>query len=223
MTPWETLGRAQAPDGAELVLQRRGTELVIRVRGNDLMSSRAHGSEEKLAELACASLRQAAAPRVLIGGLGMGYTLRAALDLLPAGARVVVAEVVPAVVEWNRGPLADLAGRPLDDPRVTVEIVDVGALLRRPAARHDVILLDVDNGPAALTRRANQVLYSGPGLETARRALRPGGVLAVWSAAPDDAFRARFARAGFAVQVVQTPARGAAGGSTHTLFVGKLR
>jgi spermidine synthase len=220
--PWETLGRARAPDGAELILARRGDEHVIRVRGNDLMSSRLHGSEEKMAELACAPLARAAAPRVLVGGLGMGYTLRAALDALPAGASVIVAELVPELVAWNRGPLAHLAGRPLEDPRVTLEVGDVGALLRRATVRFDAILLDVDNGPAALTRRANQVLYGATGLATARRALRRGGVFAVWSAAPDDLFRARLARAGFEVEVVAAPARGPAGGTRHTIFFGRV-
>jgi spermidine synthase len=218
--PWETLGRARAPAGLELVLLRRGDEYVIRLRGNDLMSSRQHGSEERLAELACRGLGPSA--RVLIGGLGMGYTLRSALDVLPPAAVVHVAEVVPAVGDWNRGPLGPLAGRPLDDPRVTVEIADIGALLRRATVRHDAILLDVDNGPAALTRRGNQVLYSRPGLETARRALRWEGVLAVWSAARDDVFHERLARAGFEVEVVAAPARGPAGGTTHTIYLGRV-
>ena len=218
MIPSATLGKVRAPDGVELVLARRGDEYSIRLKGNELMSSRAHGSEEKLAEVACAHLRTASAPRVLVGGLGMGYTLRAALDALPAGAHVVVAEVVPAVVEWNRGPLGPLAGRPLDDPRVTVETGDVMALMRKATVRWDAILLDVDNGPTALTRRGNQALYSDPGVDTAKRALRAGGVLAVWSAAPDDGFVSRLKHRGFDVEVVTTPARGKAGGSMHTIF-----
>jgi spermidine synthase len=216
VTPWETLGRARTPDGGELVLARRGEEVVIRVRGRDLMSSRMHGSEEALARRALAGVK--GAPRVLVGGLGLGYTLRAALDALPAAAEVVVAEIIPSVVEWNRGPLAPLAGHPLDDPRVTVEVIDVGAVLRRPGPRWDAVLLDVDNGPVAFTRRGNQVLYSPAGLEAARRALRRGGVLAVWSAVPDDAFAGRLGRAGFAVTVETATARGAAGGAKHTLF-----
>ena len=219
MIPWETLGRAQAPDGAELVLCRRGDEFVIRVGGRDLMSSRMHGSEEELARRACAGL--GAGARVLVGGLGLGYTLRAALDALPAGASVTVCELVPAVVEWNRGPLAPLAGQPLEDPRVTVEVVDVGAVIRRPGKRWDAILLDVDNGPVALTRRANHVLYGATGLSVAKAALRLGGVLAIWSASPDDAFVARLHRAGFEVTVDTVPARGRAGGSRHTLFFGR--
>ena len=219
MIPWETLGRAQAPDGAKLVLCRRGDEFVIRVGGRDLMSSRMHGSEEELARRACAGL--GAGARVLVGGLGLGYTLRAALDALPAGASVTVCELVPAVVEWNRGPLAPLAGQPLEDPRVTVEVVDVGAVIRRPGKRWDAILLDVDNGPVALTRRANHVLYGATGLSVAKAALRLGGVLAIWSASPDDAFVARLHRAGFEVTVDTVPARGRAGGSRHTLFFGR--
>jgi spermidine synthase len=217
--PWEELGRARAPDGAELVLCRRGEELVIRAGGRDLMSSRMHGSEEELARRACAGLGDGA--RVLVGGLGLGYTLRAALDALPAGASVTVAELVPAVVDWNRGPLAPLAGRPLDDPRVTVEVADVGAVIRRPGKRWDAILLDGDNGPVALTRRGNQALYGATGLSVARAALRLGGTLGVWSASPDDAFAARLRRAGFEVTVATVPARGPAGGSRHTLFFGR--
>jgi spermidine synthase len=225
--PWETLGRARAEGGGELVLYRRGGEYVIRVNGRELMSSRAHGSEAALAELACARLTggsgsESAAPRVLVGGLGMGYTLRATLDLLPATASVVVAEIVPEVVEWNRGPLAALAGDPLRDPRVTVEVGDVGALLRRTTTRFDAILLDVDNGPIALTRKANQSLYADPGLVLAKRCLRPAGVMAVWSAAPDDRFVRRLTRAGFAVETHDVPARGVAGGPKHTIFVGRL-
>lgn len=220
MIPWETLGRAKAPDGGELVLVRRGDEVAIRVGGKDLMSSRLHGSEEQLARSACAGL--AGMPRVLVGGLGLGYTLRAALDVLPVAATVMVAELVKAVVEWNRGPLGPLAGHPLDDPRVSVEVSDVGAVMRRPGPRWDAILLDVDNGPAALTRKANQTLYGSTGLDTAKRALRAGGVLAVWSASPDDAFARRLSQAGFKVAVEQAPARGAKGGSKHTLFLGRL-
>jgi spermidine synthase len=194
---------------------------VIRVGGRELMSSRAHGSEEELAELACRPHAQAAAPRVLVGGLGLGYTLRATLDILPRGARVVVAEIVSAVVEWNRGPLAPLAGRPLDDARVSVEGCDVAHLLRR-GPRWDAILLDVDNGPIALTRMANHVLYTQVGLGVAKAALRPGGTLAVWSAAPDRAFVTRLRKAGFTAEAVDVPARGVAGGPMHTIFVGRV-
>jgi spermidine synthase len=222
MIPWQLLGRAQAPDGGTLTLHQRDQELVIRVDGRDLMTSRAHGSEEALARLGCSDVAGRPQPRVLIGGLGMGYTLRAALDLLPADAAVMVAEIVPAVVEWNRGPLAHLAGHPLDDPRVTVEVIDVGALLRQPGRRFDAILLDVDNGPQGLTRRANHALYGSAGLDTARRALKPGGCYALWSAAPDRDFPRRLGRAGFAVEVHEVRARPRGAAARHVIFLGKL-
>jgi len=215
--PWQTLGRARAPDGGELVLYQRGGEFVIRVDGRELMSSRAHGSEEEMARRACG----AAMKDVLIGGLGLGYTVRAALDSLRGDARVVVVEIVLAVVEWNRGPLAHLAGRPLDDPRVSVEIGDVGRVLRA-GHRWDAILLDVDNGPVALTRKGNHALYGPTGLATAKSALRRGGVLAVWSAHRDDGFVSRLRKAGFSAEAVDVPARGVAGGPMHTIFLARL-
>jgi len=221
MVPWEILGRALAPEGNELVLARRGAEHSIRADNSELMSSRRHGSEESLARLACKHLASAASPRVLVGGLGMGYTLRAALDALPTGARVVVAEVVPAVVEWNRGPLAHLAGAPLTDPRVTVEARDVGLLLG-PAAAFDAIILDVDNGPAALTRKPNERLYGPRGLERARKALAPGGVLAVWSASPHDVFPERLRAAGLAPETHVVPARPGMTRERHTVYLGRL-
>lgn len=220
MIPWREVGQARAPDGGRLVLWERNGEYVIRVDGRELMSSRAHGSEEEMARLACAALAGVAAPRVLVGGLGLGYTLRAALDALPADAAVTVAEIVPAVVDWNRTVLAPLAGRPLDDPRVAVEVADVAALVRRATVRWHAILLDVDNGPEGLTRPANQALYSEPGLATLRRALTRGGVLAVWSAAPDPAFQARLRKTGFAVSIHALPARGPSGGPKHTIVLG---
>ena len=221
MIPWETLGKERAPDGGELILYRRGGEFMIRVDGRELMSSRTHGSEDVLAELACAGLKDLEAPRVLVGGLGLGFTLRAALDVLPSAARVVVAEIVPAVVEWNRGPVGPLAGRPLEDHRVAVVVKDVGAVLRRTKERFDAILLDVDNGPAALTRKGNHGLYVETGLVATRAALRPGGVLAVWSAAPDDVFVRRLERARFAVSTHVVPARGIGGGPKHTVFLAR--
>jgi len=218
--PWETLGTARAPEGGQLVLYRRGGEFVIRVNGRELMTSRAHGSEEHLARLACVRLAGRESARVLVGGLGLGYTLRATLDAVPAGAEVIVAEIVPAVVEWNRGPLAHLAGRPLEDPRATVRIADVGAVLRRATIRFDAILLDVDNGPQGLTRKANQLLYGDAGLGLARRALRPGGALAVWSAERDEPFLRRLRKAGFSASAHDVPARGRGGGPNHTIFLG---
>jgi spermidine synthase len=218
--PWEKVGSERAPDGGELVLYRRGGEFCIRVDGQELMSSRAHGSEEAMAHMACAHLAARLGARVLVAGLGMGFTLRAVLDALPADAQVTVAELVPAVVDWNRGPLADLAGRPLLDPRVTVEVGDVGALLRGGGPRRDAILYDVDNGPQALTRKGNQILYGAQGLALVKGALRPGGRFAVWSASPDDRFAAALRRAGFArIDVHTVPARGRAGGPRHTIFL----
>jgi len=155
MTPWEILGKARAPDGEELTLARRGDELVIRIGGRDLMSSRLHGSEEQMARVACGGARADA--RVLVGGLGLGYTLRATLDALGPAARVTVAEIVPAVLEWNRGPLAHLAGRPLHDPRVAVEATDVGSVIRRPGARWDAILLDVGVSSQLLSREVREL------------------------------------------------------------------
>jgi spermidine synthase len=220
MNPWEKIDVARAPDGGELILYQRDHEFVIRIDGRELMSSHAHGSEEAMAELACARLAQAEAPRVLIGGLGLGYTLAAALRLLPATARVLVAELVPAVVEWNRGPLANLAGRPLDDPRVEVKVLDVADVLRATRQRYDAILFDVDNGPVALTRKANQILYSDLGIKRVKSTLRTGGVFSVWSAAPDTIFAERLRRLGFTNVVTHdVHSRGVAGGPKHTIFV----
>ncbi len=221
MKPWEVLARAPAPEGGEFVLHHRDGEFVIRVRGQELMSSRVHGSEEAMARLASEALGNIAAPRVLIGGLGLGYTLRATLDVLGADARVVVAELAEAIVEWNRGPLAYLAGRPLEDPRVQVEVGDVRRVMRSGAPWH-AILLDVDNGPAALTRASNASLYDSSGLTAAHAALAPGGVLVVWSAGPDDRFTARLVQAGFLAET--HPVRAGKGrGTRHTLFVARRR
>ncbi len=222
MIPWKTIGRTRTPDGGELVLYQQAHEFVIRVDGHELMSSREHASEESMAELVCGQLAQAEAPRVLIGGLGLGYTLAATLRLLPETARVIVAELVPAVVEWNRGPLANLAGRPLADPRVEVKVRDVADVLRATRQRYDAILYDVDNGPAALTRKANQLLYSDPALKRVKSTLRPGGVFSVWSAAPDATFAARLRRLGFTqVAAHDVPSRGVGGGPKHTIFVAR--
>jgi len=201
MIPWELLDSAPVPDGSEILrLYRRGDEFSIRIGSSELMNSRTHGSEDRLAEAACARLAQSAQARVLIGGLGMGFTLAAALRRLGPDAIVMVAELVPAVVEWNRGALGAPSGRPLDDARVEVRAGDIGALLRSTSFAFDAILLDVDNGPAGLTRRDNDWLYGAAGLRAARGALRPGGVLAVWSAAPDRRFHARLRQAGFEVE-----------------------
>ena len=222
MIPWELLGSAQpSGDGPELRLYKRGEEFSIRVNGCELMNSRVHGSEVALAELACASLAGNPCPRVLIGGLGMGFTTAAALRLLGAEGQVVVAELVPAVVEWNRGPLAALAGNPLQDVRVTVREVDVAQILKEERRAYDAILLDVDNGPEGLTRKCNDWLYARAGLDAAFAALRPAGVLAVWSAGADEAFCKRLCQAGFQVDETRVRARGPRGGSRHTIWLAR--
>lgn len=219
MIPWQELGRATVPgETAPLVLARRDTEYVIRIGAHALMSSLAHGSEEALAELACARIADRNEPRVLVGGLGMGFTLAAALRGLVPGAGVVVAELIPAVIEWNRGPLAPLAGRPLEDPRVAVCEGDVADMIARDPAAFDAVLLDVDNGPNGLTRASNDRLYSPAGLGATLRALRDGGVLGVWSVAPDHAFTRRLEAAGFAVDEEIVRARRTRGGR-HTLWL----
>ncbi|MBA3948510.1 MAG: hypothetical protein H0X44_01025, partial [Acidobacteria bacterium] len=201
MKPWEQLGRASMPDGSEMRLARRDTELVIFVNGKILMSSRMHGSEEHLAALGCASLRTTPAPHVLVGGLGMGFTLRATLDLLPPEATVTVAELVPAVVDWNRSHLAPLARHPLDDDRVRIEIGDVGAVLRAHRDTFDAILLDVDNGPSAFTTGENDGLYDNAGVTAMFASTRPGGTVAVWSAWEDRKFEQRLRFHGFTVEM----------------------
>jgi spermidine synthase len=218
--PWELLGQTRAPDGADLSLTLRSGEYVILANGKSLMSSRMHGSEEALATFACARIRGREEPRVLVGGLGMGFTLRATLDHLPPGATVVVAELLPAVVEWNRGPLGPLAGHPLKDRRVRVEPGDVGVTLRASARAFDAILLDVDNGPDAFATSGNTALYSHAGLAAARGALREGGVLAVWSAREDRRFEQRLKYAGFRVEVERVRARLKKGGPRHVIFLG---
>src|SRR3954470_16527402 len=220
MKPWELLGRARTPEGEELTLMRRDAEYVILASGRSLMSSRMHGSEEAMATLACRRLRTADAPRVLVGGLGMGYTLRATLDVLPPASTVVVAELVPGVVEWHRGPLGALAAYPLADRRVVVEIGDVGATLRASRGQFDAVLLDVDNGPAPFTASHNQGLYDDRGLAAARDALKAGGTLAVWSAWDDRKFEQRLRYGGFTVTVERMRARLKKGGPRHTVFLG---
>ena len=219
MHPWELLGQTRTPAGDEMALTRRSGEYVILASGKSLMSSRMHGSEEALATFGCRRARTLDAPSVLIGGLGMGFTLRATLDLLPHDASVVVAELVPALVEWNRGPLGPLAGHPLKDRRVVVEVGDVGATLRASRDRFDAILLDVDNGPAAFTASHNVGLYDDRGLAATRTALKAGGVLAVWSARADRRFEQRLRYAGFTVAVERVRARLKKGGPRHTIFL----
>nr|WP_204262548.1 spermidine synthase [Methylobacterium sp. BTF04] len=199
-------------------LLQRGTEFSIRIGHNELMNSRLSGSEEALATLTCARIGNRPGARLLIGGFGMGFTLRAALDALQADARLVVAELVPAVLAWGRGPLAHIARDTLADSRVETHEGDVVAVIRGAPLAYDAILLDVDNGPEGLTRLANDRLYDASGLAAARAALRPGGILAVWSAHPDPAFTQRVARAGFAVEEVKVRA-GRSRGARHTIWL----
>lgn len=203
----EVIDRAPCPAG-ELVLWRRGDIYAIRVAGVELMNSRSHVSEDELGRITCGALAGHAAPRMLVGGLGLGYTLRAALDALPATAQLDVAELVPAVVRWNRGVLGHLASHPLADPRVTVIEDDVAAVIARARGAYHSILLDVDNGPDGIGQQ-NATLYRRSGLLAARAALAPGGVLAVWSAFDSPTFTRWLRDAGFAVELVRTRAHGA--------------
>lgn len=220
MLPWRIVERAAGPDGAEWTLARRGDEWVVRAAGRVLMSSRQHGSEEALAAL---GLARVARPRtVLVGGLGLGYTVRAALDRLPRDARVVVAELVPELVAWNRDLVGHLAGRPLDDPRTRLQHGDVLPRIAEARGAFDAILLDVDNGPSALSDARNARLYGDEGVRACRGALRAGGALAVWSAGPDDRFRARLEKAGLEAAIHAVPARGGTSrGARHVVFVGR--
>jgi len=216
---WELLETAAVREtGAELCLYRRGAEFSIRFEGRELMNSRVHGSETALGELACARIADRPGARVLIGGLGMGFTLAAALATLGPDAEVVVSELVPEVVSWSRDVLGELAAYPLRDPRVTVRTVDVAELLKRERDRFDAIVLDVDNGPEALPGSANSWLYGRAGLAAASAALRAEGLLAVWSAGPDPAFGERLCAVGFEVEEVEVHARGYARGTRHTIW-----
>ena len=220
MKPWTLLARAQTSgNGAELCLYQRDTEFLINADNDELMNSRFYGSEEALATLACRKIANHPQARVLIGGLGMGYTLRSALNELGARAQVVVAELVPAVVQWNRGFLANLAGSPLDDNRVTIHETDVAQMIKTAKADYNAILLDVDNGPQALTLMENDWLYSLSGLETAFAALRPNGVLAIWSSGPDAAFAKRLGQAGFDVDEVGVRGRRGGKGAHHIVWI----
>jgi len=216
----ELLGQAVSPDGTVMKLTRRDDEYIILANGKSLMSSGMYGSEEALATLACRRVRTLEQPCVLIGGLGMGFTLRATLDFLPPDAIVVVAELVPAVVEWNRGPLGPLAGHPLNDKRVRIEMGDVAVTLRSGPGKFDAVLLDVDNGPTAFTESANAWLYDDRGIAAARAALKMDGVLAVWSARDDRKFEKRLRYGRFAVQVERVRGRLKKGGPRHTIFLG---
>ena len=220
MKPFELLGQTFSTDGTVLKLVRRGDEYLILADGAILMSSRMHGSEEALAAFACQGMRKLKRPSVLIGGLGMGFTLRATLDLVSADATVVVAELAPAVVEWNRGPLGPLAGDPLKDKRVRVETGDVGVILRSSLGQFDAVLLDVDNGPAAFTASKNAGLYDKRGIADVHAALKMEGVLAIWATREDRKFEQRLREGGFEVQVRRVRGRLKEGGPHHTIFLG---
>lgn len=210
MNPWVLLDSALVPDhGGELRLYQRGEEFSIKIVGRgELMNSRDHGSEDALAEQTCARLVNTTKPRLLIGGLGMGFTLAAALQHTDEQAQVEVAELIPAVVKWNRGPLGEQAGHPLLDPRTLIHEGDVAGLLKTERNAYDAILLDVDNGPEGLTHKDNDWLYSMEGLNAAHAALRPQGVLAVWSAGPAWDFVHRLRKVGFKVEEVHVRAHG---------------
>jgi spermidine synthase len=218
--PWSLIDTAKVPGGGgELRLMQRGTEFSIMLGQNELMNSRRSGSEQALATLACERIEARERPRLLIGGLGMGFTLRAALAVLGTEARIIVAELMPAVLAWAKGAMADIFGDSLTDPRVGVRVADVGDLIRSSPSSFDAILLDVDNGPEALTRKANNALYDLKGLRAAGAALQPGGVLAVWSSGPNLNFSKRLRAAGFDVDEIRLRANGRRGGARHIIWI----
>jgi spermidine synthase len=223
MIPRQLLGTALVPGGEPLRLFRRGGDFMIVLERNELMSSRMSGSEEALGRMTAQRLRSRKAPRVLIGGYGMGFTLRAALAELPGAAVVTVAELIPEIINWARGPMAELTAGCLDDPRVRLCHADVADLITASSGGFDAILLDVDNGPDGLTRAGNDRLYSAEGLAAAKAALAPGGILAVWSAAPDQAFSRRLAQAGFATEEVVLRARSNGKGPRHLIWFANNR
>ncbi len=220
MIPWSQLDKAQVPGGGgEIRLMRRGSEFSIMFGANELMNSRLSGSEEALATLACERIQARKQPQILIGGLGMGFTLRAALAALGTDARIIVAELVPAVVAWARGSMVEVFGESLTDPRVSIREADVGEVIRSDRSSFDAILLDVDNGPQGLTRKGNDALYSVEGLSAARATLSAGGVLAVWSSGSDPNFTRRLRKTGFDVDEVRVRARGSRAGARHVIWI----
>jgi spermidine synthase len=220
MIPWEKIDTARVPGtDDELRLMRRGKEFSIMLGTNELMNSRLSGSEAALATLAAKKIEKVAKPHLLIGGLGMGFTLRAALGALGSEAQIVVAELVPSVIAWARGPMAEIFGESLTDLRVSIRETDVTEIIRSQRSTFDAILLDVDNGPEGLTRKGNDALYSLTGLQAAHAALRPGGVLAVWSSGPNPAFAKRLRSAGFDVNEVNIRATGRGGGARHVIWI----
>ena len=225
MKPWIELGTALIPnDGGTLTLRQRDREFSISLSGprGELMNSRRFHSEQQLSVLGCAHLQNRPRARVLVGGMGMGYTLAAALEAVSEASEVIVADLIPEVVEWNRGPLGECAGRPLDDRRVAVHIGDVAELLVQGSGDYDAVLLDVDNGPEGLTHSDNNWLYSVEGTSSIHKSLTPGGVLAVWSASPDSLYASRLKKAGFQVQV-KTVRERPGKGARHAIFLAKKR
>jgi spermidine synthase len=218
MKPWETLATATTPDGGRFELQRHDGNYVIHADGYDVMTSYSHGSEDAMMSLACPRPRADAC--ILVGGLGMGYTLAATLDLLPPGGSVVVSELVPEVVEWNRGPLGPLAGHPLEDPRTDLVVGDVADIIRDSTSRFDAVLLDVDNSVDSFTRARNSRLYTPEGLATAHRSLRPRGALAIWSVGTERAFVRRLRAAGFSASTHPVRGRDKRGGH-YSVLVGR--
>ena len=223
MNPWVLLDTTEVPgDGGVMKLYQRAFEFSISVKNEELMNSRMHGSEDALAELVCQKVAQQENPCVLIGGLGMGFTLRAALNELGSTAAVEVAELVPAVVQWNRSHLADLAERPLEDPRTLVHESDVGLVIKAATAKYDAIMLDVDNGPDGLTHVGNDRLYTSGGIKAAQKALKPGGILGIWSAEPDHAFTKRLRGVGMKIEEVTVRARKNKG-RRHTIWLAEKK
>jgi spermidine synthase len=221
MIPWSLVAASPIPGGrGEIRLMRRGSEFSIVLGTIELMNNRLSGSEKALAVRTCERLEDRARPNLLIGGLGMGFTLRAVLSEVGPEARITVSELVPAVVEWAHGSMAEIFRGSLGDPRVRIVEGDVAALIGSSTGLYDAILLDVDNGPSGLTRASNDGLYGAAGLAAARRALKPAGILSVWSARPDGVFAARMRRAGFAVDQVRVRARGNRG-ARHVLWIGQ--
>lgn len=220
MNPWVLIDTAPLPDGrGDMRLIQRADEFSIMLGNIALMNSRLSGSEEAMAGLSWARISDRPRAHMMIGGLGMGFTLRAALAALPATARITVAELMPAIVAWGKGPMAGIFGDCLDDPRVDIKVVDVRRLINSAKGRYDAILLDVDNGPDGLTVETNDALYSMSGLKAAKAALRPGGVLAIWASAPDRAFTQRLQRAGFTVEEERIRANGKSRGSRHVIWL----
>ncbi len=224
MIPWENIDQSKIPGSQELItLQRRGEEYSIRTAGTELMNSRQHGSEDALATLTLDSITQVSNIQVLVGGLGMGYTLASALKISKPDASIVVSELIPAIVKWNKTHLGHLAGRPMDDPRVKIQICDIAKIISKSTAKWDAILLDVDNGPEGLTQKANDRLYSTVGLNKAFNALRAGGTLAIWSCDPNPKFTLRLKQCGFITKPHTVRARKSQKGSKHVIWIAQKK